>query len=240
MTLKLMVVYSCTSYISNTIYMQTSPKFMSLDLQISRMDLSRLDLKSSLELSSELQTCSSNCLLNIYIWMAHKYMKLNITPNSWFIAFLTCTKNYSIHSFPSQVVTVPSFQLLRARIPWSHKWLHMHTVRKSCGFAFTLCQLLSSWFKMPFSAWITAKVSWMVILLPNNYSLNTSARETLFKLQSDLILLKSFNSFSSPSEWNPFWIWPHYLSDLHSVAFPRADTLWSHRPSCYSFNIQDT
>lgn len=96
MTLKLMVVHSCTSYISNTIYMQTSPKFMSLDLQISSMDLSRLYLESSLDLSSKLQTCLSNCLLNISIWMAHKYMKLNITPNFWFLsASSTCTKYYS-------------------------------------------------------------------------------------------------------------------------------------------------
>lgn len=41
---------------------------------------------------------------------------------------------------------------------------------------------------MPFSTWITVKVSWMVtllsLLLPNEPSLNTSARETLFRFLS--------------------------------------------------------
>lgn len=201
-----------------------SLKFMSLDLQISRMDLSRVNLESSLDCSSELQTCLSNCLLNISICMIHKYMELNITPNSWFLtASLTCTKYYSTHSFPSQVVTVPSFQLLRARILWSHKWLHMHTVRKFCWLCFhTMSTII---FLVQDAIFCLDYCKSFLILLPNNSSLNTSAGETLFNLQSDLILLKSFNSFSSPSELNPFWIWPHYLSELHSVTFPLADPL---------------
>lgn len=67
--------------------------------------------------------------------------------------------------------------------------------RNLVGFTFKLYLLLPPWSKMPFSAWIIAKVSWLAAplspLLSSKSNLNTLTRESLCKLQSDRSLFCS-------------------------------------------------
>lgn len=137
------------------------------------------------------------------------------------------------HLFPSQIVTVYPF-MLRAKIPWHHPW-SLYFLYSTWTLLQNLTGLEIFWHHFLPRLPQTLLTGNLAFTLASQVHAKHLGQRAFSDSSQPSLLSKASSGFPSPSESKPYWTWPCYCSDLHSLLLTGSSrtgllpVLWTHQ-----------